>query len=221
MKRDEAYKLMCEMVQSPNLRRHGVAVEAIMKSLCIFLKEREEENLKSGTSPEILHPKGTSFSEAALSVQDDIKSEFNEEEWGVVGMLHDADYEIIGKDLEKHTLVTAEKLRSLGVSERIIEGIRAHHWGVKPTRDNIMEKAVFCADDTSGLITACALIMPDKKLASVKLESVIKKFKNPSFAAGAKREQIQACDEELGIPLEEFLGIALRAMQGISNELGL
>ena len=175
-----------------------------MKSLCSHLRVRESRD-------------------PSAPPQDDKwwNEQFNQEEWGVVGMLHDADYEIIGKDLEKHTLVTAEKLRSLGVSERIIEGIRAHHWGVKPTRDNIMEKAVFCADDTSGLITACALIMPDKKLASVKIDSVVKKFKNPSFAAGAKREQIASCETDLGISLEEFLGIALKAMQEISQELGL
>ena len=194
MKREEAWKLLNEMMQNKNLIRHGLAVEAIMKSLCKYLKEKHPE------LPE---------------------SEFNEEEWGIVGLLHDADYELIGKDLEKHTLVTAEKLTELGVSERIIEGVRAHHWGVKPTRDNIMEKAVFCADDTSGLITACALVQPEKKLATVKLDSVLKKIKNPSFAAGAKREQILASPEELGIPTEEFVAIALKAMQDISSEIGL
>lgn len=194
MKREDAIKLLNEIIKSPNLIRHGLAVEAIMKSLCKYLKEKHPE------LPE---------------------SEFDEEEWGVVGLLHDADYELVAKDLDRHTEVTAEKLRELGVSKRIIEGIRAHHWGVKPIRENIMEKAVFCADDTSGLITACALVQPEKKLATVKLESVIKKFKNPSFASGAKREQILACEKDLEIPLDEFLGIALKAMQDISSELGL
>lgn len=201
MKREEAFKLLNEMVKNPNLIRHGLAVEAIMISLCKYLKKREI-------------PNGSPTRSA-------LEDEFNEEEWGVVGLLHDADYELVGKDLEKHTVVTAQKLRELGVSERIIEGVRAHHFGVKPTRDNIMEKAVYCADDTSGLITACALIMPDKKLASVKLESVMKKFKNPSFASGAKREQILACQTDLNIPIEQFLGIALEAMLGISSEIGL
>lgn len=210
MKREDADRLLNEMIKSPNLIRHGLAVEAIMKSLCKYLKEREVKRMESETSSEILR-----------SAQDDIKSEFNEEEWGVVGLLHDADYELVEKDPTRHTIVTGEKLRELGVSERIIEGIRAHHWGVKSTRDNIMEKAVFCADDTSGLITACALVQPEKKLATVKIESVIKKFKNPSFAAGAKREQIESCEKDLNIPLDEFLGIALKSMQGISSELGL
>lgn len=193
MKREAAWKLLNEMMENKNLIRHGLAVEAIMKSLCRYLKEKHTE------LPD---------------------NEFNEEEWGIVGLLHDADYELIGKDLEKHTLVTAKKLRELGVSERIIDGVRAHHWGVKPTRDNIMEKAVFCADDTSGLITACALVK-DKKLSNVTVETVVKKISKKDFAAGAKREQILASPDELGIPTEEFVGIALKAMQDISDEIGL
>jgi uncharacterized protein len=204
MKREDAFKLLNEMMQNKNLIRHGLAVEAIMKSLCRYLRERE-----------------IATNSANSRTDDYLDKEFNEEEWGIVGLLHDADYELIGKDRDRHTLVTTEKLRELGVSERIIEGVRAHHWGVKPTRDNIMEKAVFCADDTSGLITACALVQPEKKLSSVKLESVLKKLKNPSFAAGAKREQILASPEELNIPTEEFVGIALKAMQDISSEIGL
>lgn len=193
MKRQAAWDLLNKMMQNKNLIRHGLAVEAIMKSLCKYLK--------------VKHPE--------LPAE-----EFNEEEWGIVGLLHDADYELIGKDLEKHTLVTAEKLRELGVSERIIEGVRAHHWGVKPTRDNIMERAVFCADDMSGLITACALVK-DKKLANVTVESVMKKIPQKSFAAGAKREQILASPEELDIPTEQFVTIALKAMQDISEDIGL
>lgn len=183
------------MIQNPNLRKHGLAVEAIMRALCEELNKR--------------HPE--------LSTE-----EFNEEEWGIVGLLHDADYELIEKDPDKHTLITEQKLREAGeTSERIIYGIKAHHPVVKPNRENLMEKAVYCADELSGLITACALVRPDKKLASVTVESVMKKFPQKSFAAGAKRKQIKACEEELVIPLEEFIDIALKAMQDISQELGL
>lgn len=194
MKRPEAFALLQEMIKSPNLIKHGLAVESIMKSLCKYLQSK--------------HP----------NLPED---EFNEEEWGIVGLLHDADYELVEKDLSKHTIVTGEKLRGLGVSERIINGIKAHHWGVKETRDNLMEKAVYAADDTSGLITAVALVRPDKKLSSVTVESVMKKFHTKEFAKGAKREQILIGVKELDIPLEEFVGIALKAMQGISNQLGL
>lgn len=194
MTKDEAYRLMCEMIQNQNLRKHGLAVEAIMRALCDYLRDKNSE------LPE---------------------EEFNKEEWAIVGLLHDADYELIEKDSARHTLVTEEKLREVGeTNERIINGIKAHHEGVKQLRDNLMEKAVYAADELSGLITACALVK-DKKLSSVTVETVMKKFPEKSFAAGAKREQILACEKELGIPLEDFIEIALKAMQGISKELGL
>ncbi len=194
MTREEAYKLMTGMLKNRNLQRHGLAVEAIMKSLCQYLKQK--------------HPE---LSEV----------EFDEEEWGVVGMLHDADYELVAKDPKRHTLVTEEKLRPLGVSDRVINGIKAHHDGIKDSRDNFLEKAVYAADDISGLITAVALVKPDKKLASVTTDSIVKKFHQKAFAAGAKREQILACERELDISLEEFIGLALKAMQGNAQELGL
>ncbi len=194
MTREEACKLMEEMIKNPNLRKHGVAVEAIMRTLCKYLREK--------------HPE--------LS-----ESEFDEEEWAIVGLLHDADYELVEKDPKRHTLVTEEKLRPLGVSDRIINAIKAHHEGIKEGRDNLLESSVYGADELSGLITACALVQPDKKLSSVSVESVMKKFKVSTFAAGARREQILVGVKELEIPLEEFVKIALDAMKGISEDLGL
>ena len=202
MTRDEAYQLMCEMIQNQNLRKHGVAVEAIMRSLCKYLREREIASASPDNDEKLAH-------------------DFDEEEWAIVGLMHDADYELIGKDPARHTVVTAEKLRPLGVSERIISAIRAHHDGLTERRENLLESAVYAADELSGLITACALVQPDKKLSAVTVEGVMKKFKQASFAAGARRDQIMACESELNIPLEEFVGIALKSMQGISEELGL
>lgn len=194
MTREEAYKLMTEMLQNKNLQKHGLAVEAIMRRLCDYLKEK--------------HPE--------LPTE-----EFDENEWAIVGLLHDADYELVEKDPKRHTLVTEEKLKPLGVTDRIINGIKSHHDGIKMGRDNFMESSVYAADELSGLITAVALVRPDKKLSSVTVESVMKKFHQKAFAAGANREQIMACEKELNIPLEEFVGLALKAMQGISDELGL
>jgi len=128
----------------------------------------------------------------------------NEEEWAIVGLLHDADYELVEKDSKRHTLVTAEKLSEKGVSERIINAIKAHSDEHKPNRENNLEKAIYAADELAGLITAVALVRPDRKLGSVDVDSVLKKFPQKSFAAGAKREQILTCEAELGIPLEEF-----------------
>ncbi len=194
MNREEAYQLLTEMLQNKNLQKHGLAVEAIMRSLCKDLKEKHSE------LPE---------------------SEFDEEEWAIVGLLHDADYELVEKDPKRHTLVTEEKLKPLGVSERIISAIKAHHDGIKESRDNLLESSVYAADELSGLITAVTLVRPDKKLSSVTVESVMKKFPQKNFAAGARRDQILACEKELEIPLEEFVAIALKSMQVISDKLGL
>ena len=195
MIREEAYKLMTEMLQNRNLQKHGLAVEAIMRALCEYLKQK--------------HPEMGN-------------EEFDEEEWTIVGLLHDADYELVEKDPARHTLVTEEKLREIGgVSDRIINGIKAHHDLVKPDRENLMEKSIFAADELAGLITAVTLVRPDKKLSSVDVDSIMKKFPQKNFAAGANRDQILACEKELNIPLQEFVGIALKAMQGISDELGL
>lgn len=195
MTRTKAYELMTQMLKNKNLQRHGLAVEAIMRSLCHYLK--------------VKNPK--------LSA-----TEFNDEEWGIVGLLHDADYELVEKDPKKHTLVTEERLRKIGgVSERMIQAIKAHHQGIKQTRDNLLESSVYAADDLSGLITAVALVKPDKKISSVTVESVMKKFSQKSFATGAKRDQILSCEKELSIPLQEFVSMALVAMQAIGSELGL
>lgn len=184
MNRDEAYKLMTDMMQNQNLRKHALAVEAIMGTLAKHFGDDKEE-------------------------------------WGVVGLLHDADYEVTNKDPKKHTLIISEKLKNMGVSDRIMNAIQAHSDVIKPNRENTLEKAIFAVDELSGLITAVALVRPDKKLASVTVESVLKKFKEKSFAAGAKRENILTCENELGIPLRDFVGIGLKAMQDIADNLGL
>ena len=194
MKREDALKLVEEMLQNKNLVKHCLAVEAIMRSLANYLEEK--------------HPE--------LS-----RSEFNEDEWGIVGLLHDADYEATNKELETHTDVIVQKLKDMNVDGRIINGILAHHSDKKPNRENYLEKAIYASDELSGLITAVALVQPDKKLSTVTVEKVMKKFPQKSFAAGATRENILACESELEIPLEEFVSIALKAMQNISEELGL
>lgn len=193
MTREEANRLMAQMVQNQNLRKHAWAVEAIMSYLCDYLRDK--------------HPELPA-------------SEFDNEEWAIVGLLHDADYELIGKDPTKHTLVTEERLRPMGVSDRIINAIKAHHDTIKPTRDNLMESAVYAADELSGLITAVALVK-ERKLANVSVESVMSKFPQKNFAAGARRDQIETGVRELNLSLEEFVGIALKAMQVISDQLEL
>lgn len=142
-----------------------------------------------------------------------------EVDWAIAGLLHDADYEATNKSLETHTDLVTEKLKKLNAKQEIIDAIRGHC--DKTPRNTMVAKAIYAADELTGLVVATALVMPDKKLSSVSVESVLKKFKDKSFAAGANREQIKTCETELGIPLSEFVGITLKSIQEISSDLGL
>lgn len=150
--------------------------------------------------------------------------EGEEEKWGIVGLLHDADYEKTKDAPEKHTRLTIEWLESAGETDpEIISAILSHnyvHTKENPPKNN-MEWALYCCDELTGLVVAVALVRPDKRLASVTVDSIMKKWDEKAFAAGVHREQIEECEERLGIPLQEFVDIALTAMQGIADDLGL
>lgn len=150
--------------------------------------------------------------------------EEDEEKWGIIGLLHDGDYEKTKETPEKHTLLMAEWLKKVGETDKeVISAILSHnyaHTGQNPPT-NKLEWSLYCCDELTGFIVAVALVRPDKKLASVTVDSVLKKWNQKTFAAGVKREQIEECESRLGIPLREFVKTALSAMQGISNDLGL
>lgn len=146
----------------------------------------------------------------------------NVSKWELVGLLHDADYEKTKDAPERHALMLAEELERIGEDEDIIYAIKSHNKEyTKVEPKSKMDWAIYCSDELTGLIVATALVMPDKKLSTVKVSSVLKKMKDKSFAAGAERARILACEEKLGIPLPNFVKICLEAMQGISEELGL
>lgn len=140
-------------------------------------------------------------------------------DWEITGLLHDADYEATDKSEELHTEETTKKLKELGAAKEIIDAVRGH--ANKEPRNTLMAKSIYAADELTGIIIAAALVQPDKKLKSVSVESVLRKFKDKSFAAGASREQIKTCETELGIPLGEFVKVSLQAMQEYSKDLGL
>ncbi len=148
----------------------------------------------------------------------------DEELWGLVGLLHDGDYEKCKDDPAKHTILMAEWLKEAGeTDQKILEAILSHnyaHTGQNPPKNNL-EWSLYCCDELTGLIVAVALVRPEKKLATVTVDSVLKKWKIKAFAAGAKREDIEKCEEKLNIQLNDFVEIALKAMQRISNELSL
>lgn len=140
------------------------------------------------------------------------------ERWGLAGLLHDLDYEETMHDPERHTLVTEALLAPYALDPAIIEAIKCHN--DKAPRSQLMGKAIYAADPVTGLIVAAALMHPEKKLAAIDVDFILRRFKEKRFAAGANREQIQTCTD-FGLSLEEFLSIALKAMQGISRDLGL
>jgi len=144
----------------------------------------------------------------------------NEDKWGLIGILHDIDYEKTEATPEKHTLLAEQILKGF-VPDELIKAIKTHnfkHTGVMP--ETRMEKALIASDAISGLLVACALVMPSKKLADVKVESVAKKFRDKDFARGAERERILVC-EEIGIPREKFFEIALNGLKSVAAEIGL
>jgi putative nucleotidyltransferase with HDIG domain len=142
------------------------------------------------------------------------------EEWAMAGLLHDIDVEIVNGDMQEHSRKGADVARQLGAGEAITHAILTHNeaHGIPP--ESNMDKALFCADPLTGLITAAALIRPEKKLALVEAKSVRKRFKEKSFAAGANRENIAKCSA-LGMELDEFIELGVKAMQGVAAELGL
>ncbi len=150
------------------------------------------------------------------------KLQGDEEEWGLTGLLHDADY-LPSVPEEKQGVAVTKMLREQGfeIPDDIAHAMAAHNAMTGVTPVSKMDWAIFCCDTLTGLIVATTLVHPEKKLHNITVESVMKKFKDKSFAAGTRRADIAMCEEKLGIPLEEFVGICLGAMQGISGEIGL
>jgi len=144
----------------------------------------------------------------------------SEEEWGLTGLLHDIDVELTEGDMSSHSKLGADLVRELGSSEAMAHAILTHNEMHGVPLETNLDKALFCTDPLTGLITAGALIRPDKKLAGLEARSVKKRYKEKSFAAGANREQIASCSE-IGIELDEFIEMGLEAMKEIAAELGL
>jgi len=160
---------------------------------------------------------------AVEAIMRSVAEHFGEDpnEWGLVGLLHDIDYGKTEGTPEKHGLIAEEILKEKKVPDNIMRAIKSHnfeHTGIMP--ENRMEKALIASDAISGLLVACALVMPSKKLADVKVTTVEKKFKAKDFARGADRNRILIC-EEIGIPKEKFFEIALNGLKEVSQQIGL
>ncbi len=181
--REEAVSMVEEKVKNKNLRKHMLAVAAILKRMASELGEDEHK-------------------------------------WEILGLVHDIDYEETQDTPEKHALRSAEMLEGK-ISNELIRAVKSHnheHTGVKP--ESPMEYALIAADAASGLVIATALVMPNRKLEEARRESVIKKYGDSSFARNIDRDRIMYC-EKLGLSRDEFLTLALEALQDIDDELGL
>lgn len=146
----------------------------------------------------------------------------DEDLWGLTGLLHDLDLEITDADMSRHGEVAAGLLQDKGAPAEMVEAVRMHNaegLGLGE-RKTTFQHALAAAETLTGLIVAAALVRPDKQLAGVKVKSLRKRMKEKAFARGARREVIMEC-QQAGFELDEFLGLALRAMQGISDQLGL
>jgi putative nucleotidyltransferase with HDIG domain len=141
--------------------------------------------------------------------------------WGIVGLLHDLDYEETKDQPSQHSLKTAEILKGKGVASEVIEAIKAHNaeaLGLERRTD--LDFAITCSECITGMVVATTLVYPDKKISSVKASSITKRMKQKEFARNVNRDLIHKC-EALHISLEEFAELSLKAMEKISNKLGL
>lgn len=146
-----------------------------------------------------------------------------EEAWAMTGLLHDLDADLVDYQTNPslHGMKTVELLKEHGVGdEEMYHGICAHNKETGTKIESKLDQAIYAADPITGFITAIALVYPDKKVSSVKVKSVTKRMKEVRFAAGADRDAMKSI-EALGISFEEFVELALQAMNGISQELGL
>ncbi|MDP3093254.1 MAG: HDIG domain-containing protein [bacterium] len=193
MTREEALNLVRQYVKNENSIKHMLATEAIMRALA----------RRFNTS-------------ASLSASE------NEETWGLAGLLHDMDIEIVDWKThpEQQGAVGADMLEKMGVDSVITNAIRAHNEATGKTRDNLIEKAIYAVDCLTGLIVASTLVLPSRKIGDLSPENVLNRFKEKSFAKGARREAISTCSE-INLSLEEFAKIGLEAMQNIAANLGL
>ncbi len=153
----------------------------------------------------------------------------DEEKWGLAGLLHDLDFDYVDKDPERHVLEFDNLLKIEGVEigkdipEDVYHAIKSHyeeHPRIIQKRESKLDYALSASETITGFLVACALVQPDKKIKSVGVDSVIKKFKKKDFAKSINRQLIYDI-EKTGIPLEEFIQISLKTLSDISDEIGL
>jgi uncharacterized protein len=140
--------------------------------------------------------------------------------WGLAGLAHDLDAEETEGAFESHGAVAAATLRELGLPDAVVHAVAAHNQATGVPTESALDIALVASDQLSGLITAAALVRPDKQLAGVTVKSLRKRFREGAFARGVDRDAILRA-RELGLDVDEFMELGLAAMQGIAGDLGL
>lgn len=143
-----------------------------------------------------------------------------EEQWAVVGLVHDLDFEQ-HPTAEEHPEAGARILEERGWPEEIVRAVRSHAKYLSVTRETNLEKALFAVDELTGLVIAVALVRPSKSILELEVKSVRKKWKDAAFARGVNREDIEVGARELGIPLEEHIQVVIDALKQAAVPLGL
>ncbi|MDP3767292.1 MAG: HDIG domain-containing protein [Dehalococcoidia bacterium] len=181
MDRSAAWDLLCEYTQGEGLRKHGLAVEAVMRH---FARKHGED----------------------------------EDAWGVVGLIHDFDYE---RFPDEHPQSGAAILRERHLPEQSVQAVLAHgdHLGIP--RETLMAKTLYAVDELAGFVTAVALVRPNKSLFEVEPGSVRKKMKDKAFARSVNRDDIVRGAEELGVDLDAHIAEVIEAMKPVAASLGL
>lgn len=183
MDRQDTLGLLNEFVKTDSLKKHLIAVEAVMRA---YARKYGEDEGK----------------------------------WGVVGLLHDFDWDVCPSPTD-HPMYGANILRQRGYPEELVHAVLSHgnHTGVP--RENLLERCLFAVDELSGFVTAVALVRPSKSLSDTDAKSVRKKMKDKAFARAVSREDILQGAQEMGVDLEEHITFAIEAMKPIARELGL
>ena len=149
----------------------------------------------------------------------------DEEAWGVVGLLHDFDYERYPNaehsPTEGHPSTGVRLLRERGLAEPLCAAILGHASSTGVPRETAMARALFAVDELCGFLVACALVRPSRSLADLEVASVKKKLKDKAFARGVNREEVYQGAAELGVPLEEHIAFVIEALRPVERSLGL
>lgn len=189
-----ATELLHENMQNKNLRKHCYAVGKTLSEFYDFFKN-EGRDVGSLTK----------------------------EQWEIVGTLHDADWEKTTNTPEKHVFELLTWLEDYDVPEEVLNALQTHNYKMAQIREpqTLLEWTLECCDELTGFIVAVALVMPNKKLSEVTVESIFKKFKQKEFAKAVEREQILQCEKKVGVSPEKFVEVTLKALQKNSDLLGL